>query len=72
MNLLDGDKDDTFHVTRESYFHMSDSEWEVVGRMSGLMGEPAISGNLEPLDEDGHHTAINNFVEGKLLLNDRR
>uniref|UniRef100_A0AAV1UA42 Uncharacterized protein n=1 Tax=Peronospora matthiolae TaxID=2874970 RepID=A0AAV1UA42_9STRA len=45
MNVLDVE-DDIFHVTREGYSHLSDSEWEVVGRMSVLMGEPAISGTL--------------------------
>uniref|UniRef100_A0AAV1US40 Uncharacterized protein n=1 Tax=Peronospora matthiolae TaxID=2874970 RepID=A0AAV1US40_9STRA len=37
MNMLDVD-DDSFHVTREGYSHLSDSEWELVGRMSVLMG----------------------------------
>uniref|UniRef100_A0AAV1UA22 Uncharacterized protein n=1 Tax=Peronospora matthiolae TaxID=2874970 RepID=A0AAV1UA22_9STRA len=43
MNMLDVE-DDSFHVTRESYSHPSELEWEVVGRMSVLMGEPAIRG----------------------------
>uniref|UniRef100_A0AAV1TXL6 Uncharacterized protein n=1 Tax=Peronospora matthiolae TaxID=2874970 RepID=A0AAV1TXL6_9STRA len=43
MNMLDVE-DDSFHVTREGYSYLSDSEWEVVGRMSALMGEPANSG----------------------------
>uniref|UniRef100_A0AAV1THH0 Uncharacterized protein n=1 Tax=Peronospora matthiolae TaxID=2874970 RepID=A0AAV1THH0_9STRA len=42
MSMMDGE-DDIIHVTREGYSHLSDSEWEVVGRMSVLMGEPAIS-----------------------------
>uniref|UniRef100_A0AAV1UTU9 Uncharacterized protein n=1 Tax=Peronospora matthiolae TaxID=2874970 RepID=A0AAV1UTU9_9STRA len=51
MNMLDVE-DNSFHVTREGYSHQSDSEWEVVGRMSVLMGEPAISGMLESLSRD--------------------
>uniref|UniRef100_A0AAV1UD24 Uncharacterized protein n=1 Tax=Peronospora matthiolae TaxID=2874970 RepID=A0AAV1UD24_9STRA len=45
MNMLDVE-DDSFHVTREGYYYLSDLEWEVVGRMSLLMGKPAISGML--------------------------
>ena len=67
MNMLDEGEDDSFHVTRESYPHLSDSEWGAVGRMSSLIGEPAISGMLESLDRDGQHTAINNFIEGELV-----
>uniref|UniRef100_A0AAV1TI80 Uncharacterized protein n=1 Tax=Peronospora matthiolae TaxID=2874970 RepID=A0AAV1TI80_9STRA len=37
MNMLDVE-DDSFHVTREGYSHLSNYEWEVVGRMSVLMG----------------------------------
>uniref|UniRef100_A0AAV1V8X7 Uncharacterized protein n=1 Tax=Peronospora matthiolae TaxID=2874970 RepID=A0AAV1V8X7_9STRA len=48
MNMLDVE-DDSFHVTSEGYSHLSDSEWEVVGRISVLMGKPAISGMLECL-----------------------
>uniref|UniRef100_A0AAV1TZ40 Uncharacterized protein n=1 Tax=Peronospora matthiolae TaxID=2874970 RepID=A0AAV1TZ40_9STRA len=43
MNMLDVE-DDSFHVTLEGYSQLSDSEWEVVGRMGVLMGRPAISG----------------------------
>uniref|UniRef100_A0AAV1U831 Beta-tubulin n=1 Tax=Peronospora matthiolae TaxID=2874970 RepID=A0AAV1U831_9STRA len=50
MTMLDVEYD-SFHVTdgssREGYSHLSDSEWEVVGRMSVLMGEPTISDMLE-------------------------
>uniref|UniRef100_A0AAV1UPR5 Uncharacterized protein n=1 Tax=Peronospora matthiolae TaxID=2874970 RepID=A0AAV1UPR5_9STRA len=51
MNMLDAE-DDSFHVTHEGHFHLSGSEWEIVGRMSVLMGEPAISGMLESLSID--------------------
>ena len=67
MNMLDEGEDDSFHVTRESYPHLSDSEWGAVGRMSSLIGEPAISGMLESLDREGQHTDINNFIEGELV-----
>uniref|UniRef100_A0AAV1TCZ3 Retrotransposon gag domain-containing protein n=1 Tax=Peronospora matthiolae TaxID=2874970 RepID=A0AAV1TCZ3_9STRA len=62
--MLDAE-DDSFHVTRESYSHLSDSEWELVDRMSMLMGEPAISGMLEYLSRDQQHTAINKFLQGE-------
>ena len=68
MNMMDEEEDDSFHVTRESYPHLSDSEWEAVGRMSSLMGEPAISGMLESLTRDRQHAAINNFLEGELVV----
>uniref|UniRef100_A0AAV1U1A4 Uncharacterized protein n=1 Tax=Peronospora matthiolae TaxID=2874970 RepID=A0AAV1U1A4_9STRA len=71
MTMLDV-KDDSFHVTREGYSHLSDSKWEVVGRMSVLMGEPAISGMLEFLSRDNQHAAINKFLQGDLPLKDRR
>uniref|UniRef100_A0AAV1T7Y4 Uncharacterized protein n=1 Tax=Peronospora matthiolae TaxID=2874970 RepID=A0AAV1T7Y4_9STRA len=58
MNMVDVE-DDTFHITREGYAHRSDSEWEVVGLMSVLMGELAISGMLESLRRDQQHDAIN-------------
>uniref|UniRef100_A0AAV1V2W1 Retrotransposon gag domain-containing protein n=1 Tax=Peronospora matthiolae TaxID=2874970 RepID=A0AAV1V2W1_9STRA len=61
-------EDDSFHVTREGYSHLSDSEWEVVGRMSVLMGEPAISGMLESLSRDQQHAAINKFLQGELAV----
>uniref|UniRef100_A0AAV1VJY0 Uncharacterized protein n=1 Tax=Peronospora matthiolae TaxID=2874970 RepID=A0AAV1VJY0_9STRA len=51
MNMLDVD-DESFHATREGYSDLIDSEWEAVGRMSVLMGEPAISGMLESLSRD--------------------
>uniref|UniRef100_A0AAV1UV63 Uncharacterized protein n=1 Tax=Peronospora matthiolae TaxID=2874970 RepID=A0AAV1UV63_9STRA len=67
MNMLDVE-DDRFHVTREGYSHLSDSEWEVVGRMSVLMGEIAISGMLESLSRDQQHAAINKFLPGELAV----
>uniref|UniRef100_A0AAV1TZ22 Uncharacterized protein n=1 Tax=Peronospora matthiolae TaxID=2874970 RepID=A0AAV1TZ22_9STRA len=70
MNMLDVE-DDSFHVTREGYSHLSDSEWEVVGRMSVLMGEPAISVMLESLCRDQQHAAINKFLQGNLPSEDR-
>uniref|UniRef100_A0AAV1UMY9 Uncharacterized protein n=1 Tax=Peronospora matthiolae TaxID=2874970 RepID=A0AAV1UMY9_9STRA len=57
MNMLDVE-DDSFHATREGYSHLSDSEWEVVGHMSVLMGEPAISGMLGSLSRDQQHAAV--------------
>uniref|UniRef100_A0AAV1UYM1 Uncharacterized protein n=1 Tax=Peronospora matthiolae TaxID=2874970 RepID=A0AAV1UYM1_9STRA len=67
MNMLDVE-DDSFHVTREGYSHLSDSEWEVVGRMSVLMGKPAVSGMLEYLSSDQQHAAINKFLQGELAV----
>uniref|UniRef100_A0AAV1TPP1 Retrotransposon gag domain-containing protein n=1 Tax=Peronospora matthiolae TaxID=2874970 RepID=A0AAV1TPP1_9STRA len=61
-------EDDSFHVTCEGFSHLSDSDWEVVGRMSVLMGEPAISGLLMSLSRDQHHAAINKFLQGKLAV----
>uniref|UniRef100_A0AAV1TEC8 Retrotransposon gag domain-containing protein n=1 Tax=Peronospora matthiolae TaxID=2874970 RepID=A0AAV1TEC8_9STRA len=67
MNMSDVE-DDSSHVTREGYSHLSDLEWEVVGRMSVLMGEPAISGTLESLSRDQQHAAINKFLQGELAV----
>uniref|UniRef100_A0AAV1VKY0 Uncharacterized protein n=1 Tax=Peronospora matthiolae TaxID=2874970 RepID=A0AAV1VKY0_9STRA len=67
MNMLDVE-DDSFHVTREGYSQLSDSEWEVVGRMSVLMGEPAISGMLKSPSRDQQHAAINKFLQGELAV----
>uniref|UniRef100_A0AAV1TKW3 Retrotransposon gag domain-containing protein n=1 Tax=Peronospora matthiolae TaxID=2874970 RepID=A0AAV1TKW3_9STRA len=67
MNMLDVE-DDSFHVRREGYSHLSDSEWEVVGRMSVLMGESAISGMLKSLSRDQQHAAINKFLQGELAV----
>uniref|UniRef100_A0AAV1UYK6 Uncharacterized protein n=1 Tax=Peronospora matthiolae TaxID=2874970 RepID=A0AAV1UYK6_9STRA len=61
-------EDDSFHVTREGYSHLSDSEWDVVGRLSVLMGEPAISGMLESLSRYQQHAAINKFLQGELAV----
>uniref|UniRef100_A0AAV1U731 Uncharacterized protein n=1 Tax=Peronospora matthiolae TaxID=2874970 RepID=A0AAV1U731_9STRA len=61
-------EDDSFHVTREGCSHMSDSEWEIVGRMSVLMSEPAISGMLESLSRDQQHAAVNKFLHGELAV----
>uniref|UniRef100_A0AAV1UES7 Retrotransposon gag domain-containing protein n=1 Tax=Peronospora matthiolae TaxID=2874970 RepID=A0AAV1UES7_9STRA len=67
MNMLDVE-DDSFHVTREGYSHLSDSKWETVGHMSVLIGEPAISGMLESLSRDHQHAAINMFLRGELAF----
>uniref|UniRef100_A0AAV1V011 Uncharacterized protein n=1 Tax=Peronospora matthiolae TaxID=2874970 RepID=A0AAV1V011_9STRA len=67
MNMLDVE-DDSVHVTCEGYPHLSDSEWDVVGRVSVLMGEPAISGMLESLSSEQQHAAINKFLQGKLAV----
>uniref|UniRef100_A0AAV1U8H7 Uncharacterized protein n=1 Tax=Peronospora matthiolae TaxID=2874970 RepID=A0AAV1U8H7_9STRA len=61
-------EDDSFHVTREGYSHLSDPEWEVVGRMCVLVGEPAISGMMEPLSRDQKYAAINKFLQGELAI----
>uniref|UniRef100_A0AAV1UGD4 Uncharacterized protein n=1 Tax=Peronospora matthiolae TaxID=2874970 RepID=A0AAV1UGD4_9STRA len=61
-------EDDSFHVTREGYPHLSDSEWETVCRTIVLVGEPAISGMLESLNRDQQHTAINKFLQEKLAV----
>uniref|UniRef100_A0AAV1UVG2 Uncharacterized protein n=1 Tax=Peronospora matthiolae TaxID=2874970 RepID=A0AAV1UVG2_9STRA len=61
-------EDDSFHVTREGCSHLSDSEWEAVGRMSVLMGEPAISSMLESLSRDQQQAAINKFLQGELAV----
>uniref|UniRef100_A0AAV1TXF0 Uncharacterized protein n=1 Tax=Peronospora matthiolae TaxID=2874970 RepID=A0AAV1TXF0_9STRA len=71
MNMLDVEYD-SFHVTREGYSHLSDSEWEVVGRMSVLMGETAISGMWSRgLSRYQQHAAINKFLQGNLPSEDR-
>uniref|UniRef100_A0AAV1VI81 Uncharacterized protein n=1 Tax=Peronospora matthiolae TaxID=2874970 RepID=A0AAV1VI81_9STRA len=67
MDMLDVE-DDSFHVTRESYSHLSDSAWETVGHMGVLMDEPAISGMLESLSRDQQHAAINKFLQGELAV----
>uniref|UniRef100_A0AAV1URG9 Uncharacterized protein n=1 Tax=Peronospora matthiolae TaxID=2874970 RepID=A0AAV1URG9_9STRA len=67
MNILDVE-DDSFHFTREGYSHLSDSEWEVVGRMSVPMGKRAISNVLEALSRDQQHAAINKFLLGELAV----
>uniref|UniRef100_A0AAV1U9S5 Uncharacterized protein n=1 Tax=Peronospora matthiolae TaxID=2874970 RepID=A0AAV1U9S5_9STRA len=71
MFMLDVE-DDSFHVTGEVYSHPSDSEWEVVGRMSVLMGEPAISGMLESPSRDQQHAAITSSYNGNLPSKNRR
>uniref|UniRef100_A0AAV1V498 Uncharacterized protein n=1 Tax=Peronospora matthiolae TaxID=2874970 RepID=A0AAV1V498_9STRA len=67
MDMLDVE-DDSFHVTREGYSHLSDLEWEVVGRVSVLMGESAFSGMLEFLSRAQQHAAINKFLQGTLAV----
>uniref|UniRef100_A0AAV1TUZ9 Uncharacterized protein n=1 Tax=Peronospora matthiolae TaxID=2874970 RepID=A0AAV1TUZ9_9STRA len=67
MNMLDVE-DDSSHVTREGHPHLSDSDWEVVGRMSVLMGEPAISGMLESMSRDQQHAAIHKFLQEELAV----
>uniref|UniRef100_A0AAV1TQL5 Uncharacterized protein n=1 Tax=Peronospora matthiolae TaxID=2874970 RepID=A0AAV1TQL5_9STRA len=67
MNMLDVE-DDSFGVTREGCSHLSDSEWEVVGRMSVLMGETAISGMLKSLSKDQQQAAIDKFLQEELAV----
>uniref|UniRef100_A0AAV1UGL9 Uncharacterized protein n=1 Tax=Peronospora matthiolae TaxID=2874970 RepID=A0AAV1UGL9_9STRA len=71
MNMLDVEHD-SFHVTREGYSHLSESESEVVGRMSVLTGELAISGMLDSLSGDQRQAAINNFLQKNLPSKDGR
>uniref|UniRef100_A0AAV1UWL8 Uncharacterized protein n=1 Tax=Peronospora matthiolae TaxID=2874970 RepID=A0AAV1UWL8_9STRA len=71
MSMLDVE-DESLHITREGYCYLIDSEWEVVGRMSVLMGEPAISGKFESLSRDQQHAAMNKLLLGNLPSNDRR
>uniref|UniRef100_A0AAV1TTF9 Uncharacterized protein n=1 Tax=Peronospora matthiolae TaxID=2874970 RepID=A0AAV1TTF9_9STRA len=61
-------QDDIFHVTREGYSHLSDSEWEIFGCMSVVVGKPAISGMLESLNKDHQHAAINKFLHEELAV----
>uniref|UniRef100_A0AAV1VEK0 Uncharacterized protein n=1 Tax=Peronospora matthiolae TaxID=2874970 RepID=A0AAV1VEK0_9STRA len=61
-------EDDSFHVTREGYSHLSDLKWEVVGSMIVLMGETAISGMSESVNRDQQHAAINKFLQGELAI----
>uniref|UniRef100_A0AAV1TE26 Uncharacterized protein n=1 Tax=Peronospora matthiolae TaxID=2874970 RepID=A0AAV1TE26_9STRA len=63
MNMLDVE-DDGLYVTLEGYSHLSDSEWEIVGRMSVLVGSTAISGMLESLNRDKQRADINKFLQG--------
>uniref|UniRef100_A0AAV1UEF8 Uncharacterized protein n=1 Tax=Peronospora matthiolae TaxID=2874970 RepID=A0AAV1UEF8_9STRA len=63
MNMLDVE-DDGLYVTLEGYSHLSDSEWEIVGRMSVLVGATAISGMLESLNRDKQRADINKFLQG--------
>uniref|UniRef100_A0AAV1UND4 Uncharacterized protein n=1 Tax=Peronospora matthiolae TaxID=2874970 RepID=A0AAV1UND4_9STRA len=67
MNMLDVE-DDSFDVTRDGYSHLSDSEWDTVGRMSVLMGGSYISGTLETLSRDQQHAAINKFLQEELAV----
>uniref|UniRef100_A0AAV1U3H9 Retrotransposon gag domain-containing protein n=1 Tax=Peronospora matthiolae TaxID=2874970 RepID=A0AAV1U3H9_9STRA len=67
MFMLDVE-DDSFHVTREGYSHLSDSEWDTFGRMSVPMGEPAISGMLKSQSRDQQHASINKFLQGELAV----
>uniref|UniRef100_A0AAV1T6U8 Uncharacterized protein n=1 Tax=Peronospora matthiolae TaxID=2874970 RepID=A0AAV1T6U8_9STRA len=69
MNMLDVEED-SFYVTREGYSHLSDSEWEIVGRMSVLMGEPAISGMLESLAETSNILLSTSSYKGILPSKD--
>ena len=48
MNMLDDNE--TFHVTREGYSHLSDVEWEAVTRMGSVLGETAMGAMLDSLD----------------------
>uniref|UniRef100_A0AAV1T593 Uncharacterized protein n=1 Tax=Peronospora matthiolae TaxID=2874970 RepID=A0AAV1T593_9STRA len=65
-------EDDRFHVTCEGNSHLSDSKWETFGRMSVLMGKPAIRGMLESLSRDQQHAAINKLLQGELAVEDKR
>uniref|UniRef100_A0AAV1UDV6 Retrotransposon gag domain-containing protein n=1 Tax=Peronospora matthiolae TaxID=2874970 RepID=A0AAV1UDV6_9STRA len=71
MNLLAG-VDDSFYFTREGYSHLSDSEWEVVGRICVLMGKHAISGMLESLSRDQQYVATNKIQQEELAIERRK
>uniref|UniRef100_A0AAV1TZM2 Uncharacterized protein n=1 Tax=Peronospora matthiolae TaxID=2874970 RepID=A0AAV1TZM2_9STRA len=71
MNMSEVE-DDSFRVTREGYSHLSDTEWELVGSKSVLMGEPAISGMMESLTRDQQHAAINKFLQGELAVEQQK
>uniref|UniRef100_A0AAV1UGW7 Uncharacterized protein n=1 Tax=Peronospora matthiolae TaxID=2874970 RepID=A0AAV1UGW7_9STRA len=67
MNMLDVEED-SFHVPREGYSHLRDSEWEVVSRMSVFMGKHATSGMLEYVNREQQHAAVNKFLKGELAV----
>lgn len=60
MNML-SDEEERFHVTRESYSHLSEVE-----RMSSTVGEHAVCAMLFSLDSDEQHAAIVKFIQHEL------
>ena len=65
MNMMD--EEERFHSTREGFNHLSDLEWDAVGRIISTLGGTVSSAMLESLDKDQQHAAIANFIQNELL-----
>ena len=65
MNMHDDDHED-FHAAREGYSHLSDIEWEALGRMCCALGESAVGAMLQTLGVHQQHAVIAKFVANEL------
>ena len=65
MDTLDGNGN-THHVSRDSYFFLSDIERSAVERMGSTVGKDAIMAILSDLERDALHSAIAKFIQHEL------
>ena len=65
MNMLDDEGDD-FHLTHEIYSHLSQIEWDAIGRLSSTIGKEAVGALLSALGPDRQHATIAKFIQNEL------
>ena len=73
MNML-YDEGDDFHLTHESYSHLSQIEWDAVERSSSTIGQEAVGALLSPtascpiveLGPDRQHATIAKVIQNEL------
>lgn len=53
---------------RNTYMHLSDLEWEALGRMSVSVGTDTIAAMLSHMTHDAHHASIARFIQSELNI----
>ena len=53
-------------MRREEFAHLSDLEWDALGRMADAIGGPAVAALLHSLSSDEQHSSVAQFIANEL------